>query len=664
MPDFLSGRSAVRALGVKAWMRAITALSIGLLSVSAAGPQSVPGPRAAPAIASVPAAPALTKADVDTWLDGFFPLALIQGENSGAVVVVVKDGKILTERGFGYADAATKRRVDPETTLFRPGSVSKLFAWTAVMQLVEQGKLNLDADINRYLDFRIPPYGGKPITLRNLMTHSAGFEEAIRDLITEGDAPKPLGTLLKRWTPERIFAPGDIQAYSNYGAALAGHIVERVSGEPFADYVEHRIFAPLGMTKSTFLQPLPARLAPSMARVYRPGSTTPVPFEIVGLSPAGGLSTTGSDMARFMIAHLDDGGAILAPDTAALMHRPQPYVLPGINQMALGFYTQDRNGRRILAHAGDTRVFHSLAWLFMRENVGIFVALNGTGRDGSGTVRLALFREFADRYFPGPAPQAARVDPATARRHAAMMQGTYMISRQPRSSFLRILTLLGQQRVTATPAGTLRLSADRSLSGAPREWVEIAPFLWRASDGEDLLAARMVDGEVERFSTIPTLTYLPVPWTMSTAWLSPALKLAFLIVLLNAIAWPAGAVARRVYGKPLELRGRDRAAFHATRGLSLLAVLAVLGWAYVFITGISNYAVFTGKMDGLIRCLQLVTPIAFFGLFALAAWNLWRAFATRRGWPVRIWSVVMLLSAAMAIWGGFVCHLFSLNQNF
>ena len=99
---------------------------------------------------------ALTATDVNAWLDGFLPYALGRGDIPGAVVVVVKDGQVVTQRGYGFADVAKGRRVDPSTTLFRPGSISKLFTWTAVMQQVEQGKLNLDADVNQYLDFKIP----------------------------------------------------------------------------------------------------------------------------------------------------------------------------------------------------------------------------------------------------------------------------------------------------------------------------------------------------------------------------------------------------------------------------------------------------------------------------------------------------------------------------
>ncbi len=251
---------------------------------------------------------ALTKEDVEAWLDGFFPYALQRGDIAGAVVTVVKDGQTLLSKGYGYADVAARKPVDPERTLFRAGSVSKLFTWTAVMQQDERGKLDLDADINTYLDFKIPPRDGKPITVRNLLTHTPGFDENARALIvTEGKDLPPLHQALKRWVPPRVTAAGSTPAYSNYGAALAGYLVERVSGASFDDYIEREIFAPLGMNHATFRQPLPESFQADMSKGYQLGSGEAKPFEIVTVPPAGSLSVSGSDMAPFMIAHLQNG---------------------------------------------------------------------------------------------------------------------------------------------------------------------------------------------------------------------------------------------------------------------------------------------------------------------------------------------------------------------
>ena len=217
-------------------------------------------------------------AALEAFLDGVISTQLKQYHIAGATVAVVKDGALLLAKGYGFADLEEGPvAVDPGRTLFRPGSVYKLITWTAVMQLVEKGQLDLDTDINCYLDFSIPArllnQGGneppRPITLADLMAHTAGFEEvALGVFVRSAKEVLPLGEYLKEFLPERVYPPGELGAYSNYGAALAGDIVERVSGMPFAGYVEKNIFAPLGMEHSTFRQPLPAALAGQMARGY------------------------------------------------------------------------------------------------------------------------------------------------------------------------------------------------------------------------------------------------------------------------------------------------------------------------------------------------------------------------------------------------------------
>ena len=302
---------------------------------------------------------ALTKEDVEAWLDGFMPSSLQRNDVAGAVVVVVKDNQVLLAKGYGYSDVAAKKPVDPATTLFRAGSVSKLYTWTAVMQLVEQGKIDLDADVNNYLDFKIAPRGDKPVTVRSLMTHTPGFDEVIRALIVaDPHALQKLGDQLKRWVPPRVTDAGSTPAYSNYGAALAGYIVERLSGESFDDYIDRHIFAPLGMKYATFRQPLPKELEPYMAKGYKVASGPPQPFEIVTIAPAGSISISGEDMARFAIAHLQNSSfenqRILQEATAIKMHSTGNDIIPPLHRMLLGFYESDINGHRVISHGGDT----------------------------------------------------------------------------------------------------------------------------------------------------------------------------------------------------------------------------------------------------------------------------------------------------------------------
>src|SRR4030095_12265782 len=168
-------------------------------------------------------------------------------------------------KGYGWADVDKRIPVNPETTMFRIGSVSKLFTWTSVMQLVEQGKLDLNTDINRYLDFQIPATYPEPITLAHVMTHTPGFEEDSRDLCTTDSAHiTPMGKWLPTHMPKRVRPPGTFSSYSNWATATAGYIVERASGKSWDEYIEANILGPLGMEHTTGRQPLPAKFAADM----------------------------------------------------------------------------------------------------------------------------------------------------------------------------------------------------------------------------------------------------------------------------------------------------------------------------------------------------------------------------------------------------------------
>ncbi|WP_447755352.1 serine hydrolase domain-containing protein [Sphingopyxis fribergensis] len=615
-----------------------------------------------------PSSPAMIKSDVDAWLDGYMPYALRRGDAAGAVVVVVKDGKVLTQRGFGYADVGSRRRVDPETTLFRQASVSKLITWTAVMQLVEQGKVDLDGDINAYLDFKIPPFAGKPVTMRNLMTHTGGFDEVQRGLNSYDPKKVPsLGDALKRQVPYRIYAPGTTPAYSNYGTSLAGYIVERVSGLPYNDYVERRIFAPAGMTRSTFRQPLPARLRPLIASGYMLGSGKPGPFELSSLAPSGAMTASGADMGRFMIAHLDNGGPLLKPATAAQMHDTILRLVPPLNGMALGFYEQNINGRKALSHAGDSLNFHSQLWIFPEEKVGIYMSMNAAGTQGvSGPIRAYLFEAFADRYFPFE-QRDGRVDPATARDHARMMVGTYNKTRRLETSFLKAMELAGQTKVSLDSDGGLRLNAVPGIGGQPRKWVEIAPFLWREAGGKMRLAAKVENDRVVRFSVdsgSPYVAFDRVPWYLSTAWLTPAMLASLGALLLTAIAWPVSAFVRRRYGVKTDLSPAALKSYRLTRGFAALAVAVMVGWIMFVTKLVSDFSSLSGELDWALVTLQIVTPVVFLGLLACAAWNIRNVWTTRRRRFAKFWSLVLLMSAVILLWIGVGFHLIGFGTRF
>ena len=531
------------------------------------------------------APPELTPADVNAWLDGFMPYALAQADIAGAVVTVVRDGQIVANRGYGFADLEHRTPVDPDKTLFRPGSTSKLFTWTAVMQLVERGLIDLDADVNTYLDFKIPDYRGAPITMRHIMTHTSGFEEVVRDLIVSDPAAggMALGDYLRENIPTRIYPPGTMPAYSNYATALAGYIVERLSKEPFADYVQRHIFDPLGMQHSTFLQPLPEAMRASMSLGYKniKDGKSQV-FEIIPASPAGASSVTGADMARFMNAHLADGAGLMQPETARLMHETVDKQFPGVNSMALGFYRDDLNGQRIIAHGGDTQWFHSNLALLLDQNVGVFISLNSAGAPaiGAGLLRPELMSEFMDRYYP--APRTAPVALPTAREHGALVAGDYESARRAETTPLLALYFVGQTTIKMLPEGDLVGPGFPEVNGDKKHWREVEPWVWQAVGGDERMGARVEDGRVVAIAPEPYAFAIPstrAPWWRSKSLLLPLLVVAGGVFALTALAWPIRAIARRAYRAPFPYQGA-RAKAHRIAPAASFLMLAYFGaWA-------------------------------------------------------------------------------------
>ena len=639
-----------------------------------AAPATAPPANAAPASASsaaAPAAPALTADDLNAWLDGYMPYALHTGDIAGAVVAVVKDGQIVSERGYGYSDVAKRAPVDPKLTLFRPGSVSKLVTWTAVMQQVEQGKIDLDADVNQYLDFKMPLRDGKPVTMRELMQHVAGFEEQAKGILSDDPKSPGFEALLKQWVPERVFVPGTTPAYSNYGASLAGYIVQRVSGESFVDYLDKHIFAPLDMKYSTFRQPLPANLEPLMSKCYTQASEPPKGFEIVGPAPAGALASPAEDMAHFMIAHLQNGeyhgNRILKAETAEMMHNSPLTILPPLNRMELGFFETNINGREVIAHLGDTQCFHTSLHLFLKEGVGFYVSFNSPGKAGAaGGLRGALFDDFADRYFPAAETAATAVDAKTSAAHAALLKGRWVNSRGSQSSFLAALGLFGQTKAGVNAKGELVVPFN-GLNGKPRHWVETAPFVWRDKDGHERLAAKVVDGKVVRFSIdgiSPFMVFDRVPAHADSAWLLPALYCALAALVLTAVFWPITAIVRRRFGASLALRSEELRAYRFSKIGSIVLLAATGLWGLTIIRLFNDYNNLSNKYNGNIRFAELFGMVAFLLGSILIAWNLVTVWKGTRRWPAKVWSIVLALSACIVLWIAFTFNLFSFGINY
>lgn len=657
------------------------------LAAADAVPVLAETPTAADAVPVVPAAavtPApLERTDLEAYFDGFFPFALQRSDIAGAVVVVVKDGQTLFQKGYGLADVKKGQPVDPQTTLFRPGSISKLFTWTAVMQLVEAGKLDLDRDVNTYLDFRIPATFSQPITLRHLLTHTPGFEDTFKNLlVTDVRKTHSLEEFVKTALPPRMFPPGTVVAYSNYGATLAGYIVQRVSGERFEDYIQRHIFAPLQMTHSTFLQPAPASFGGGGPTGYKVASGPPVPFEFIGTMPAGALTTTAPDMAHFMIAHLQDGqfaaGEILQPTTARLMHAPAYRAVAPLQALSLGFYGEDRNGHRVIGHAGDLISFHADLHLLLDDHVGVFVALNSLGKEvASSAVRAVLFEGFMDRYFPAPVPREPTL--ATALEHGKRLVGEYQPSRRVQSGFAAIGNLFEVGKLTVNDDATVTMSTLKGYNGEPKRWREVAPFVWREVNGTARLAAAFdggvggtaggsVGGARVRFLSSdnlpPVAVWQPVPGIYAASWNLPLLGATLFILAVTVLAWPVAALVRRYYGRTLTLQGPARRLYRLTRGVALLDLIFLGGWLAFLIRGSDDLNLLSDASDPLLRLLEIIGLAGLVGL-ALVLSRLGQVFRDPGSrWWGRLTSCALALACLATAWFGCAFHLWSLNLRY
>ncbi|MBE1874668.1 serine hydrolase domain-containing protein, partial [Myceligenerans pegani] len=603
----------------------------------------------------------LNSSNVDHWLDEALPPALEANGIAGAAVAVVHDGAVVTARGFGRADTGADggTPVDADAdTLFRPGSVSKVFTATAVMQLVERGDLDLDADVSEYLDFEIDRNFDADLTLRHLLSHTPGFEERIAGLIGSGDRPADLRDALVTDPPEQVYAPGTTPAYSNYGNALAGYIVERVSGKTFEDYVDDHIFEPLGMASSTFRQPLPGELRDRVSQGYADASGSAQPFEIVGTPPAGALSSSANDMARFMLAQLGavpERDLLLRDETRELMYSPalteaELGSFAGAQRMTLGLFEEDRNGHRVVGHGGDTQYFHSHLQLYPDDGAGIFVSVNSSGRDALETheLRTDLLEEFADRYFPAPEAAPEPVDAATMRENAERLAGTYAAARGFHSTFLSALDPVMSYRLSARDDGRLAMNPDPGTQ-RPNVYEQIGDGVWREVDGERRIAVRTEDGRVTGITHDSAFTILPVDAERQVG--PPILAGATAVLLLALLAWPAGALWRRLRRRPARTRdrhghdrhGHDRHDGRRWRVLTRVgvasALLAVAGWAAIVLTVMELVEVPAVVIRG-VQALQVIGALGMIPAIVLLVGRIRR----RARWHLIAGAAVTLLA--------------------
>jgi CubicO group peptidase (beta-lactamase class C family) len=630
-----SQRSLLLALCIASLLVAVAPTSAGL-----ALPASSPRPAAVATLGD--------PKELATFMDGMIGSQMAEQHVAGAVAVVVKDGQVLLAKGYGYADVEKRIPIDPETTLFRPGSVTKLFTWTAVMQLVEQSKLDLQADVNTYLTrFKIPATYSQPITMLDLMAHTSGFEDREKNLFKDSlDELTSLEDYLVQNMPARVFPPGQIPAYSNYGSALAGYIIEQVSGEPYEQYIEAHILTPLGMDHSTMEQPLPEALAPNMSLGYSFGSDFQAEeFELVQASPAGALSASGQDMGKFMLAHLQDGeynGArILRTETAQLMHTQLNTYDPLLPGMAYGFMESLINGRRLIWHGGGTFQFHTLLALLPEEQTGIYVSYN---TPPSPLFLEATLRTFMDRFFPGASVSAPN-PPADFGDRTARYTGFYETSRMAyttaEKAFASILA------VQPGPNNTLRIPDPASFDMSDT-WVEVQPLVMQNTRTGELAVFREDQNGTLRYAAVgnwPVSVLIKLPWYGGPPVKFGVLGFSLLASLSTVIA---AIVTSLIPHRKRTAEGRSPWPGRFAHWVALLlciAAIALIAFVIMVFMDLVDLASATGELVLAVLpwTVAFLTPIVVV-LAGLAWWKRW--------WKLggRLHYTVLALAALALLW--------------
>ncbi|HSR30002.1 MAG TPA: serine hydrolase domain-containing protein, partial [Anaerolineae bacterium] len=582
----------------------------------------------------------------------------------GAAVSVVKDGMLFFAKGYGYADLENRIPVDAEQTVFAIGSVGKLFTWTAVMQLVEQGKLDLDADVNTYLDFRIPDTYPQTITLKYLLTHTAGFEDLLFEAFAwDADGLMPVGEWLATHIPARVRPPGEVAAYSNYGSMLAGYIVARASGQPYEQYIQEHIFDPLRMERSTIQRPLPPDLRKhaSLGYWYSDGAyqaVPEIPDDYMGqtaMAPAGGHLSSVTDMARFMITHLQDGfygdastGMRILDETTArqmqgTLYTPDPRILG----TAYGFFDFSDNGQRTLGHSGGTIGFATLLLLLPDQDLGVFVVYTNEDVGGLTTQHSGFQREFFDHYYPAPAVEPIQ-PPADFAKRASRFAGSYVSTRRAYTTFEKFKSIMSPPIEINDPGdGTLLLT----IIGREVRLVEVEPLYFRQVDGPFGVVFREDDrGRITHMflDVSPQEDYEKLNWYETTG-LNMALVLGCVLIFLSIM--PVALVRAIRNRRP---SGDRKSAYRGARmanwiivAISVLNLLVVVGVVQMWFFDLGFPRFGLSLFDRIVLGLGVLSALLTVGalVYAVQAWKegYW-------GLAFRTYYTLVTVAAAAFVW--------------
>ncbi len=523
------------------------------LAAPTPAPRATPRPRPLPA----PATPATTAPEaaeapmsaaalqpqaLEAYLDGLVSAAMGRDNLAGVTVSVVQNGQVVLKKGYGFASLSPQRRVDPDRTLFRIGSISKTFTWILLMEEIAAGRIRQDGPINLYLpeELQVRNQGFRnPVLVANLLDHTPGFEDRVMGQLMERnfDRERSLTQYLRQERPRRVREPGLFPTYSNYGVGLAGAALANVTGQPFETLVERRITQRLGMSRTTFREPhpprndIPAPMPQALAADLSDGfHWTPAgghvarPFEYLGhIAPAGSASSTAADMAQYMIMLLADGTVgeqqIFGPETARAFRTGLRPNAAGLNTWPHGFITYPLpSGRTGYGHSGGTLSFASNMVIVPELDLGVFISVN---TEGGGKLAMELPGQLVSQFFePGPSPKRAG-DPALARL-GDVYAGHYVGTRRAYVGLERFVGyLLAAASVSVTPDGRLLVSGLDGVRAFVPEG-DPARGVFVAVDGDQRLAFETSRGKARAFvGTFNDMTFQRVglwsqPWVLAT----------------------------------------------------------------------------------------------------------------------------------------------------
>src|SRR5579875_2167849 len=587
--------------------------------------------------------------DVGTFFDAFFANEMPRWHIPGAAFVLVKDGKVIFSKGYGYANLEKQTPVNPDRTVFRVASVSKVFTATAVMQLAESGKLDLNKDVNLYLSrFKVKDPYPQPVTSAELLTHSAGLDDSVFGIAArDPSGVVPLGTFLARHMPGVVMPPGKIYSYSSYGIALEGYLVQRLSGEPFNAYIEKNILQPLDMKSSDFK--LTPQLASHLATGYEfhHGRYIAEPVDYFNFPPAVGLYSTALDMAHFLIAQMEDGrygnARILTKAAVKEMHRRQFAEDTRLAGRTFGFYERYVNGYRALGHGGNIRGFASLLWLLPKEHAGFFLVFN---RDES-RFEDDLIHSFFDHFYPSQdadKPSAPlQLSPAKLSKYT----GIYRSNPYSRSTFEKLITLYWQFRITANPDGSLEFHYPHKFK-PPSRWVALAPDYFECSDGQGHAVFKTDGNGRVTYLFTDRDSYEKVPWYGTAAFQVTLVEALMVILLSGCVWWPVYWLVRRWQKKSSPENGALRWARWAAAVLGAMNVFFIIEMLHL-LNRMDDWDFVYGVPPDIKALLWIptVTTVLAAVVVCFAIWA-WR----RRFWSLagRIHYSVIAAAALVFVW--------------